>query len=298
MNAVETHLCRGPDGGQLLGFLCSLGLLEAATRSLPSHRVRLGFGWHEVGFRPLLSVEPAVDRETLVARLHDWIGRRARSPELNRLGDSLPCDAAEFTALARELLEGEDPRALALLAAFGFAQPDSGQFADTEFRAVGTGQQRFLKVARSIAEQTTTDHVARCLFERWKYEDPGKGLSLRFDPTDDRRYALRADDPATSSSAPIRTVHAANALAFEGLALVPVVPPSDGSKTTLFSREGRVTSIRWPVWERFLSRDAVASLLAATEPTGHGIAAIFRAKRLTGSGPFGYRSFTPAERIA
>lgn len=293
MTGVETHLCRGPDAGQLLGFLCSLGLLEAGTKVLPEHRVRLGFGWHEVGFRPLLSVEPPVDRETLVARLHDWIGRRATSPELARLGKDLPCDAGQFEALARELLD--DAAQAGLLAAFGVARPGSDRIDDTAFRTMsGTGHQHFLEFARQIAEQTTREHVVRCLFERWTYEDPRP--SLRFDSRDDRRYALRADDPASSSSrAPIRTVRAANALAFEGLALAPVVPAVDGSATTMFSREGRALIVRWPVWERPVGRDAAASLLASTPHAGPGIVAVFQAQRLTVGK---YRSFTPAVRVA
>lgn len=293
MKPVTTHLCRGPDAGQLLGFLCSLGLLEAATQSLPEHRVRLGFGRRDLGFRPLLSIEPPADRETLVARLHAWIGRRARSVELSRLGKDLPCAVAEFESLARELLDGG--ASSTMLSAFGVARPGSERIDDTEFRTMsGTGHQHFLEFARKIAEQTTIEHVVRCLFERWRYEDPRH--SLRFDPADDRRYALRADDPARSSSrAPIRTVRAANALAFEGLALLPVVPASGGSATTLFSREGPALTVRWPVWERPLGRDAAASLLALVPPAGPGIVAVFQARRLKVGK---YRSFTPAERLA
>lgn len=292
MSAAETHLCRGPNAGQLLGFLCSLGLLEAATRSLAEHRVRLGFRWHEVGFRPLLSVEPPVDRETLVAGLHAWIGDRARSYELTQLGKDLPCSVEQYEAVARELLGDGTPSAL--LAAFGVARPSSDRIDDTAFRTMsGTGHQHFLDFARQIAGQTTLEHVARCLFERWRYEDPRP--SLRFDPTDDRRYALRADDPAnSSSSAPIRTVRAANALAFEGLALVPVVPATNGAATTLFSRGVRAMNVCWPVWDRPIGRDAVASLLALAPPQGPGIVAAFQARRLTVGK---YRSFTPAERV-
>jgi hypothetical protein len=291
--SAEAHLCRGPDAGQLLGFLCSLGLLEAATRSLPEHRVRLAFAWRDIGFRPLLSVEPAVDRETLVASLHAWIGQRANSRELSRLGKDLPCAAAEFEALARQVLS--DGASAALLAAFGVAHPGSDRIDDTAFRTMsGTGHQHFLDFARQIAEETTPAHIERCLFEPWTYEDPRP--SLRFDPTDDRRYALRSDDPANASSiAPIRTVRAANALAFEGLALVPVMPTAGGPATTLFTRDGRAMRVSWPLWERPLGTDAAASLLASARFTGPGIVAVFSARRLTVGK---YRSFTPAERVA
>jgi hypothetical protein len=291
---TETHLCRGPDAGQLIGFLCSLGLLEAATRSLPEHKVRLGFEWHDVGFRPILSISPAIGRPTLVVQVHAWIARRAGSAELTRLGDDLPCQPERFEVVARDLLAAADPASTALLASLGFA--GSKGFADTAFRTMsGAGHQHFLQFARRIAADTTPEHVEHCLFEPWGYGDPAP--SLRFDPADDRRYALRADDPARSSSrAPIRTVRGANALAFEGLALVPVVPRSGGAATTLCERAGSSLAIVWPIWERPIVRDAAATLLAVRpRRLVPGILAIFSARRLT-VGKF--RSFTPAERVA
>lgn len=288
-----THLCRGPDGGQLLGFLCSLGLLEAATRAFPDHRVRLGFDWYDLAYRPLLTVEPAVDREELVEELHAWIGRRATSPELTRLGDDLPCDTTAFATLAREMLD--DSATSALLTGLGVARAGSDRLDDTAFRTMsGAGHQHFLAFARQIAEQTTPEHVDRCLFERWDYADPSP--SLRFDPADDRRYALRADDPAKSSSrAPIRTMRAANALAFEGLALLPVTPTAHGTETTLVAREGRSVVVRWPLWHRPVGIDVAASILALVDTRVAGIVAVFQARRLTVGK---YRSFTPAERVS
>jgi hypothetical protein len=295
MSDLSEHVCVGPDAGQLLGFLCSLGLLEAGARSLPDHAVRLGFAWHAVGFRPVLTVEPQIDRSQLVERLHAWIAARAVSPVLLRLGDDLPCDVDRFETVARELLADGDMDSSTLLAAFGVARSGSERIDDSVFRTMsGAGHQHFLQFARLIADQTTPEHLERSLFRPWTYADPKP--SLRFDPTDDRRYALRADDPSSSSSrAPIRTERAANALAFEGLALLPVVPTLRGVETTLASYEEGSLNIRWSLWERPLSRDAVAGLLAcpavAPEP---GSIAVFQARRLT-VGKF--RSFTPSRRI-
>jgi hypothetical protein len=290
------HLCTGPDAGQLLGFLCSLGLLEAATRSLPEYTVRVGFTWHAVAFRPELVAEPQIDRDALVELLHGWVRRRATSPELTRLGDDLPCNASEFETVARELLAGGDVASSTQLAAFGVARPGSERLDDTAFRTMsGAGHQHFLRFARQIAEQTTLEQLERSLFQAWEYEDPGP--SLRFDPTDDRRYALRADDPSKASSrAPIRAVRGANALAFAGLALLPVVPAARGAATTLVFRDDGSLTVRWPLWERPLSRDAAAGLLASPAMLGApGIAAVFEARRLT-VGKF--RSFTPSRRTA
>jgi hypothetical protein len=295
MSDLDTHLCVGPDAGQLLGFLCSLGLLEAGTRSLPEHVVRLGFSWHAVAFRPVLTVQPQVDRKQLVEQLHAWVAARAASLLLTRLGDDLPCDVDRFEAVARELLASGDMASSTLLAAFGVARSGSESIDDTVFRTMsGAGHQHFLQFARLIAEQTTAEQLERTLFASWTYQDPGP--SLRFDPADDRRYALRADNPSSpSSSVPIRTERGANALAFEGLALLPVVPATDGVATTLASRENHSPPIRWQLWERPLARDAVASLLAspAMAPAS-GIIAVFQSTRLTVQK---FRSFTPAQRV-
>ena len=294
MSDSDRHLCAGPDAGQVFGLLCSLGLLEVGTRSLPEHVVRLGFAWHAVAFRPVLAVEPHVDRNDLVEQLHAWVAARATSLVLTRLGDDLPCEVDRFEALARELLASGDAASSSLLAAFGVARFGSECIDDTVFRTCGTGRQHFLQYARLIAEQTTAEQLERTLFKPWTYQDPGP--SLRFDPADDRRYALRADDPARpSSSAPIRTERGANALAFEGLALLPVVPATDGVATTLASREDRSPPVRWHLWERPLTRDAVASLLASPAmASAPGISAVFQATRRT---VHKYRSFTPAQRV-
>jgi hypothetical protein len=238
-------------------------------------------------------VEPEVTCETLIKRLHGWIGRRARSAELTQLGDDLPCDTRPFEALGRDLLDNGGQEA-ALLAAFGIARPGSERLDDTAFRTMsGAGHQRFLKFARQIAEQTTADHLERCLFARWMYED--RGPTLRFDPADDRRYALRADDPAKSRGAPIRSVRGANALAFEGLALLPVIPTECGTATTLVRRENGSIIVRWALWETPLSCDTAACLLCRIpERAERGISAIFQARRLT-TGK--YRAFSPAERV-
>lgn len=293
MTSDHEHLCIGPDASQLLGFLCSLGLLEVASHSFPDHAVRMGFRWHAVGFRPVLTIEPSVDREALVERLHEWIAARADSPVLNALGDDLPCDPELFHGLGRSLMTDRDDSA-ALLAGLGVGRPGADRLDDTGFRTMsGAGHQHFLRFARRIAAETTCEQIGQTLFASWTYDDLGP--SLRFDSTDDRRYALRADDPARSASnAPIRTVRAANALAFEGLALLPVVPTERGAATTLVERATRSPLVRWGLWTRPVTRDVAAAFLASDSLfDAPGIAAVYEARRLT-VGKF--RSFTPSRR--
>lgn len=290
------HLCCGPDGGQLLGFLCALGLVEAASHALPEHRVAMGFSWHEVGWRPVLVTEPTVGRGQLTESLQHWIAAQATSPALTRLGDDLPCAPEQFLALAREAGILEEREVSDYLAAFGVARDHQDKIDDTAFRTMsGAGHQHFLGFARTLTAETTREHVEKALFARWTYEDPRP--TLRFDSLDDRRYALRADNPASgSSSAPIRTVRAANALAFEGLRLLPVVPAEGGGvATTLTAQDGRSLAVRWPIWERPIRRDVVAGLVAHPAPVGApGVACVFECRRIT-IGKF--RGFTPARRV-
>jgi len=286
------HLMVGPDGGQLLGFLCGLGLLDAAARALEGRQVRMAFRWHAVGWRPLLRVEPPVDREALVEALHGWIGRQAEAPELTELGDDLPCPAPAFARLAGGVAFDTDRAVADRVAALGFARPESVRFEDTAFRTMsGAGHQHFLAFARQIARLTSRAQIEAALFAPWKYED--ERPSMRFDPADDRRYALRADDPARG--APIRTVRAANALAVEGLRFLPVVPADRGARTTLVDLDVRPPGVRWGIWERPVDRDQVASLLCHPDLVhAPGVVAVFECHRIQVDR---YRAFTPARRI-
>lgn len=72
----------------------------------------------------------------------------------------------------------------------------------------GAGHQHFLKFMVELHGSTTREHYESALLKRWAYTD--EGPSMRWDPSDYRPHALRADDPATD---PIRTMRGANHLA-------------------------------------------------------------------------------------
>jgi hypothetical protein len=66
---------RGPEGGHLLGFLCSLGTLAVLTRVALSARPRLH--WSDIGvWRPVWTLDDSVDEEGLVDLLHGALGTR------------------------------------------------------------------------------------------------------------------------------------------------------------------------------------------------------------------------------
>jgi hypothetical protein len=139
------------------------------------------------------------------------------------------------------------------------------------------------------------DHA---LFEPWSYSDPRP--SLRWDPVDDRRYALRAFDPTNASASPIMTVRGANRLAIEALPWLPTFPYNGDARTRGFTRRKREVDFTWPIWSCWLGPETVRSLLTLDElykkrPTrdsleARGIVEVYRSRRVGGY----YRNFSPA----
>ena len=70
---------------------------------------------------------------------------------------------------------------------------------DTAFRTLsGSGRQDLFPTLAQLQERTTARHLYRTLFTEWDYAD--ERLSLRYDPIEDRRYALRWGNPSNESS--------------------------------------------------------------------------------------------------
>ena len=83
---------------------------------------------------------------------------------------------------------------------------------------------------------------------------------MRWDPLDDRRYALMDRDP-TASDNKSTTVWMANLLAYVALAYFPCAPVSRGSATAGWTPGKESPAFRWPVWKTPLSADAIRSIL-------------------------------------
>lgn len=170
---------------------------------------------------------------------------------------------------------------------------------DTGLRIMsGAGHQHFLAFMCQLLRETSVEQIEAALFYRWTYSDPGP--SLRWDPVDDRRYALRWAEP---SGDPIQTVRGRNALAVLGLSLLPTQPRGARNlATTGFHRIPRKgTFLTWPIWEHPIPLDVVRSVLALKElqedrpPRAalapRGIIEIFRSQHITQGK---YRNFTVA----
>ena len=147
--------------------------------------------------------------------------------------------------------------------------------------------------------------LAECLFHQWERRDRTNGF--RWDPAEDRRYALRATDP---SSDPVGLQHGANRLAAVGLPVLTgaaVLRRNEArflARATAYGRSSEI-EITWPLWILPARLSGIASLLAhpalAEEMvdlaglTGLGVAAAMRATRISVGKFF---NVTPARRIA
>ena len=241
--------------------------------------------------RPLETIEEKKRREWLDARIN-----AVPRPEL-ALGARIDCKAGEYRQHATEFARASNPasgEALCYLAAFGSdacvedgsAELRERTIAPTPFCFIrGSGNQNFLDTVRKLLGNVTADGLIQTLCEPWTYRD--EGLSMRWDPSEDKRYALTDVKPADEGA---RTVWMANLLAYRALALFPCAPTRRGLGTTAWAEVENENVFTWPLWEFAAGPDTVRTMLQLRELretsldraalAGRGIAAVFRARRI------------------
>jgi hypothetical protein len=296
----------GLDGGNLLAFLAALGTLRTLTAAWPHKLPKLDWLQFAGAWRPRVSLSGRVTNDgmlaALEARLQEMSGHTSFTFAKNLNVTREEFRAFEQEAVSRAVHE-RDLRATDFAAAFGCdgVSGENGQIEDTAFRTMsGAGHQNFLESMQLLAEETTRAHLNAALFLPWTYDDPRP--SMRWDPIDDRRYALRWKDP---SGDPIHTVRGANRLGIEALPLFSVVPVNGRLATTGFKGTGRLnTFLTWPIWSAPIGLDVARSLLALeglqaplpdrSKFMAVGIVEIYRSQRITVGK---YRNFTPAQPV-
>lgn len=221
-----------------------------------------------------------------------------------RVGDDLSIECNVFrraTLYAQESAKLDNRLCADFLSAFGCESIEatvgkklSGKIADTAFRTMnGSGHQHFLGSMRTFVRDTTADHLAKTLFEAWRYDDTVEKHTMRWDPIDDVRYALRWRDP---SGDPERkqggSVWGANRLAIEALPLFPTMPKRASLRTTGFTERKRHGVFwTWPIWTGPLNVNTIRSLLSLASLQAEvpdrdalltrGISEIYRCRRIT-----------------
>jgi len=177
---------------------------------------------------------------------------------------------------------------------------DSDRMEATPFCFVtGSGHQYFLDTVRQLIEQVTPERIESALANDLPPSD--EKFSMRWDPSEDRRYALMWNDP-TASGNKTMTNWAINLLAYQGLQLLPSTPSTRGLRSTGWTN-GKEPSWSWPIWVSPLGMDLIRTILIRTDsekqPARIGIEAIYRAYRLqVGNPPLHKINFSPAERIS
>lgn len=294
-------LLSGLDGSNLLGFLAAVGTLRVAARANKSAAWRISWKIHAGTWTPFLEGAEAVSQDELIELLASAIAEGgSRAFEIS---DNLTISPEVFRVKAQEAHDSStsQERSYAdFVAAFGceslVARNKKDVIQDTSFRTMsGAGHQNFLGFMRELAENTDAGNLYDSLFKRWWYLDDRP--SLRWDPMDDRRHALRWMDP---SDDPIKTMRGANRLAVEALPLFPTAPVGKRLHTTGFS-QSKNNVITWPIWETPLGADVVKSLLSAPwlqkpRPDRRrlqsiGVVEVYRSRRIIKGR---YVNFTPA----
>lgn len=291
----------GLDGANPLGFLAALGAFRILNEASPARML-----WRQDGGRwtPALSTK----NQTSILSLARILRSRQDTPSLKMANNpQMPVlEFREAVLAAREQWFAGTTHDLELIAALGdSAVPDRNKpeiNADTAWRTMsGSGHQHFLKFMNEICKATSLKQLREALFGPWRYDDTD--YSMRWDPTDDRRYALRWKNPSGDKSTNVR---GANRLAIEALPLFPVMPTTHALETTGFSgHRSSDTFFTWPIWTVSITLDVCRSLLAHAELQRErpntapfasiGVPAVFRSQRIT-VGKF--RNFSPARHIA
>jgi hypothetical protein len=248
-------------------------------------------------------------RRIVLARLKSAVP----SPEL-ALGQRPDCTIQEFRQHASSISAEAAPakRTTAdLLASFGseISDLENERILPTAFCFItGSGHQWFLDTARQLMAVASADKLREALFVPWAYSD--EKLTMRWDPLDDRRYALMDRDP-TASDNKSTTVWMANLLAYFALGFFPSAPVQRGSATAgwLPGKDGQ--AFRWPIWKNALGAETIRSILChramaapdfesdrrtlRAELRARGIEAVFSAQRIqVGNPPLHKINFSPA----
>ena len=258
-------LLNGLDGSNPLGFLAAIGTAVVLKDVLP--KVRLGWKQVEGDWRPSLG-GCGDDEQGFSQKLLETL--QNASMAAFDIDSRMPFDAEVFSRKLRDVQSSSsiaDRREADFLSGFGtelYPDEKSGQFQDSSFRMVRSGDsagQGLPFYAKEIQKTVCIDHIQRTLFQTWDYQD--KGYSMRWDPIEDQRYALRWRDPSKSRQG---TMLAANCLAVQALQWFPTLLIGNRARTTGFHRVGgRDTYFVWPIWTPNVGLETVRSLLALNE---------------------------------
>lgn len=292
----DRHRLEGLVPDNLLAFMALLGLLRALETARPAWRPRAFWEVETYPWRPVLTLaEPQTEAAVAEAAAE---GVQALAPHHAATGSAADLKLSPEAFV--ELHEAADASGRCVLDALCStnATRDDGTLWPTPFAFMfGQGHQHFLTRFREVPvtrfrevpADGSAQAIAAAIFAPWMRADESQ--SFRWDPAEDRRYALRALNPSTDKAT---TQHGANVLAAICLPLLPVTPIRRRGETrvlTPMTRYGTGGQIEftWPLWARPASLAAIVALLrhpelAKDSPEAANLpqtAALMRARRIS-----------------
>jgi hypothetical protein len=301
----------GLDGTNPLGFMAALGVIRVLSIQNPS--VKLSWKLSRGTWRPTLYGHSGL-LDTLGAELHSTI--QSFDQSVWSIDKELPFLASRLREHAISAVTNShrtNRTAADTLAALGtecfrekkkVKKEEIEVFRDTSLRLIRSGDNQHNGLM-SYAVRTllcTSEQIQTAIASNWLYRD--EKFSFRWDPAEDRGYALQWGDPSDDGAL---TERGANCLALFGMACFPVIPVRGQVETTGFGlKEPKQASLTWPIWKHPINLSAVGSLLTFSElQRGQpdrleldslGVAAAYRCNRVMTSTY--YANFTPAHRVA
>lgn len=289
----------GLDGGNPLGLLAALGVLEAVSSSNKQERL---YWRHHATWQPVLCSDLAnlddliqkldVDRRGCVndeAFSLEYDGKRDLKPK--------PDDYATFLRGLTDNLTPASRRSADWASAFASDVIKDSSKGNTKPTALHftAGQQQFLQMVRELVERVSKDDLREALEGPWTYKSPLPVMG--WDATSSRDYALRASDPSTDKKL---GVAGADWMAIRGLPFLQTAPHLNKLLTTGCSGGWKDGAFTWPLWTVPLNGPVVGTLLrqdflriSLAEREARGIGIVLRSA-IRRSEQGGYGSFGPA----
>lgn len=310
------HILIGLEPDNLLAFLALLGFMRAIDRAEPEWRLRAF--WAGLPYRPQVRLAVPVERSALLeaaargcvelAKAHDFGGRVDLDYSREQARRLLEEAARDSGVGARDRAD-----VLSSLMSDGVVRGDDRVKATAFCAMFGQGHQHFLErladvpngvLSKDLAKEkrppdlNAASYLESALFASWSRAD--KTHSFRWDPAEDRRYALRFESPSGDKGL---TVHGANRLAAVALPLLPSVPTHSLGEIRLTAvsaawAAGGTIHVRWPIWTRPATLRAVKRLLTSCDGCGQlpDTIAVLESARITAADR--YVNFTRATSIA
>ena len=281
--SYRRYRLEGLEADNLLAFLALLGLLRALENARAAWRPRVAWDLEAPPLRPSLLLATSATAAEICEVAAEGAAALAREYSFPRGADDhepqsdLNYAKRTAQALLRRAAQAQDCVGADLWSALmsDAAAKDDKIEATPLCLLFGQGHQHFLDrlaaVPRSEAPPlrgrgkkalalTAAETLYEALFEPWTRQDPTP--AFRWDPAEDVRYALRADDPSGTKST---TQHGANRLAALALPALTVTPAKRRERVRLqvlggaFQRNEFV--FLWPIWREPMSLSGVRALL-------------------------------------